>query len=71
MFYCYMNDEIVNKNRLCFICKKRGYCFIFQHTLHVFPRIVPHIGLWVDHKLLPSMQYNLPRLFICVFVGRP
>ena len=40
MFYCYMNDEILNINRLCFICKKGVYVYIFQHTLHVFPCIV-------------------------------
>ena len=40
MFYCYMNDEIVNINHLCYICKKKCFCFIFQHTLHVFPPIV-------------------------------
>ena len=37
-------------------------CFIFQHILHVFPRIVLPIGLWVDHKLWStSTQYNVPR----------
>ena len=67
MFYCYMNDEIVNQSSLLCLIKNCGLCFIFQHILHVFPRIfVLPISCG-----LPSTQYNVPRLFVRVFVGRP
>ena len=56
MFYCYMNDEIVNQSSLFCLIKKCGLCFIFQHILHVFPRIVLPIGLRVDHKLWSTLH---------------
>ena len=41
--------------------------------LHVFPRIVLPISLPVDSKLWSTLHapYNVPRLFVRIFVGRP
>ena len=69
-----MNDENVNQSSLFCLIKKCELCFIFQHILHVFPCImVLLISLWVDHELcgLSSTQYNVPHLFVRIFVGRP
>ena len=57
MFYCYMNDEIVNQSSLFCLIKKCDLCFIFQHILHVFPRIIVlPILLRVDHELWSTLH---------------
>ena len=56
MFNCYMNDEIVKQSSLLCLIKKCGLCFTLQHILHVFPRIVLPISLWVDHELWSSLH---------------
>ena len=56
MFYCYMNDEIVNQSSLFCLIKKCGLCFTLQHILHVFPRIVLPISLRVDHELWSTLH---------------
>ena len=61
MFYCYMNDEIVNQSSLFCLIKKCGLCFIiFQHILHVFPRIIVlPITLPVDKELWSSTLHAI------------
>ena len=57
-----MNDEIVNINHLCYIYKKyKMLCYIFQHTLHVFPPIVT--AYWFKGR--PQIMVYPPRDTTC------
>ena len=59
-----MNDEIVNQSSLFSLIKKSVLCFIFQHILHLFPRII------VLHRVFifmgtPKNVVNSPRNIMC------
>ena len=61
MFYCYMNDEILNKKRLCFICKKKMFMFYLPAHITCVPRIVP--PYWLTGR--PQIVVYPPRNITC------
>ena len=62
MFYCYMNDEIVNINQLCYICKKKDVYVLSSSTHYTcFHLLLQLIGLRVD----PQIMVYPPRNTTC------
>ena len=68
MLYCYMNDEILNINYLCFICKKNVYVLSSSTHYKCFHLLLQLIGIRVDHKLWSTLHViqRLTFIYTCL-----